>query len=209
MQSSTLQRLVFPPIHFSRKLSFFDAGFTLSIMAQQRKFLFYSNSEHGQANVLLAVLHELLRHGDCEAHVASFLPLQTRLHTLEANSDRLIFHSLPGPLMFECIKRQFGGNADQFIMHSTSFRGSSEGARRCADVVCSWTADEYLNTYEFCEHLIQTIDPVTIVIDPVFAHGIDACRSLSLPYTILSPVSLTEMLTSIQPKMAFLWKHPA
>ena len=45
--------------------------------------LFLTNSEYGEANVIIAVSHELLRRGNCDVHIASYSILSKRIADLE------------------------------------------------------------------------------------------------------------------------------
>jgi hypothetical protein len=52
-------------------------------MSKQRKsLLFFTNSEWGQANVILATIHEFLVRDEYDIHLASYSPLKSRLHDL-------------------------------------------------------------------------------------------------------------------------------
>lgn len=45
-------------------------------VGKQQRILFFTSSEYGQANVILAVSYELLILQKYEVHIASFAPLQ-------------------------------------------------------------------------------------------------------------------------------------
>jgi hypothetical protein len=65
------------------------SGITTDMVSTTRRprILFFTNSESGQANVMLATLHELLIHDEYDIHLASFAPIPSRLAAfLEAHS---------------------------------------------------------------------------------------------------------------------------
>lgn len=76
-------------------------------MGLPRKILFLTNSDYGQANVVLATAHALLHVAlDVEIHIASFHGLQHAVRTTSdfalssvprgSNTKALVFHGLEG-----------------------------------------------------------------------------------------------------------------
>jgi hypothetical protein len=69
----------------------------------------------------------------------------------------------------------------------------------------------YLELYKTCKALLEDVVPNVVVIDPVCAPEIDACRNSKYGQNlvILSPLGLKDLLVPIQPWSAVLWKYPA
>ena len=76
-------------------------------MAPKHKLLFMTNSEHGAANVHLAVSYEILtQYPDVEVHFLSFPGLEKQVRAVSTQASEtvpgaakvapIIFHTLPG-----------------------------------------------------------------------------------------------------------------
>jgi len=179
-------------------------------MSQSKKILLMGNSERGQANVMLAVINELLLDPEFDVHVASFQDLRSRFNeeVSKINSEHATFHTFPAPSMIECMGRCGDGNLST-AMHAPSFKGALAAYDIAPEVCVCWTEEEYLSVYTYSTQLIATLEPAVVVIDPFFSQGIDACQTLKRDYFILTPLSLQQTLTSIQPKTSIFCKYPA
>lgn len=64
---------------------------------QRKPILFFTNSEYGQANVILAVCYELLQR-QYEVHIASFAVLKARISDLNrmTTKTQAVFHTVAG-----------------------------------------------------------------------------------------------------------------
>lgn len=180
-------------------------------MAERKNILLLTNSEYGQANVMLAVVHELLLQREFDVHIASFQVLEQRVYDLFATLtskeiSSLTFHPLPGQSMIEAI----ASRGDEF---GTGQRPGVQGSIKSYDgiqnIVAPWDGPEYLKGYNHCLELFETLDPIVVVVDPVYSQGLDACRQTSTKHIVLSPTSLKELNIHAQPRLAFLWKYPA
>lgn len=169
-----------------------------------------ANSERGQANVLMAVIHELLLRPEFDLHVASFKELKPRFadEVAKTNATHATFHTFPAPSMLVCMQRVGDGEMGS-LMHAPSAGGVIAGFARIPDVCVSWNEEEYLRVYNYTQELISTLDPAVVAIDPCLSQGIDACQTLKREYFILSPLSLQQHVIGVQPQAAVFWKFPA
>jgi hypothetical protein len=180
-------------------------------MVERKNILLLSNSEYGQANVMLAVVHELVLRREFNVHIASFPVLEQRINDVYATLtskvvSSLTFHALPGQSLTEAI----ASRGDEFgTGHRPVAQGSIKSYDAIQNIVTPWDGPEYLKGYDRCLELFETLDPIVVVVDPVYSQGLDACRRTSRRHVVLSPVSLKEIAIHVQPRLAFLWKYPA
>ncbi|MCJ1249913.1 hypothetical protein MMC30_007139 [Trapelia coarctata] len=179
-------------------------------MDERKKILLMSNSERGQANVMLAVFHELLLHPEFDVHVASFQDLKARFteEASKTSAEHATFHTFPAPSMIECVQRSGSGDLSM-AMHAPTVKGALAALDIAPEICLSWTEEEYLSLYNFSTQLITTLNPAVVVLDPLLSQGIDACQFLQWEYFILTPLSLQQTLTTIQPKASIFCKYPA
>lgn len=84
-------------------------------VVRQKRILFFTSSEYGQANVILAVAHELLSLQRYQIHIASFAPLRQRVQSLNDTVSKgkspAIFHTIDGLAALEALtlKNEFIG----------------------------------------------------------------------------------------------------
>jgi hypothetical protein len=145
----------------------------------QKKILFLSSSEYGQANIILAVAYELLLRREDEAHIASFAPLKGRIKDLNklASADDLtaaVFHTVPGPSALEALAAK-----DEFIgPYPPGIRGALDTYRVTLPAMATtWDEDEYILGYESCIHILQAVNLNIIVVDLLFSQGLKPARN--------------------------------
>ncbi|KAL2832900.1 hypothetical protein BDW59DRAFT_180514 [Aspergillus cavernicola] len=175
--------------------------------------LFLTNSELGQATVCLAVAHEFLIRLAHDVHIASFSPLEPVVSQLNSRAALLTqsptttatFHPIPGISMIDAVtgSKSYEGS---FTIHNIGFFGALDAYGKLMDCMVPWTEDEYMATYYSCVNIIQKLQPSIVVVDPLFAQGIDACRNLKCSHVILSPNTLKDHV--VQPMLGNLWKYP-
>ena len=185
--------------------------FTLSkTMVERKNILLLTNCEYGQANVMLAVVYELLLQGEFDIHVASFPILERRVNDLHSTLNskaisNLTFHALPGPTMMEA----FTSRGDEFgTPYCPGVQGAIESYGEIQNVVAPWHGHDYLQGYNYCLELFKSLDPVVVLVDPVYSQGLDACRQASRKHIVLTPTSLKETVINQQPRQASIWKYP-
>lgn len=198
-------------LHFKRQAT--NALHTISFQAAMsalKKALFFTNSEYGQSNIILAVAAELVRHGGFEVHIASYAPISSRIAHLRSYLPKdlrpaLIFHELPGKSMTEAVDQ--AGIRD--LPHRPGLLGGVIGARAFPKMFAFWDDPPYLERAENCKEILQNVKPVVVVIDPLFGPAMDACKIIGCDYIILSPLGLRDTVTPMQPWLGILWKYPA
>ncbi|KAI8954681.1 hypothetical protein F4801DRAFT_532616 [Xylaria longipes] len=187
-------------------------------MAERKTVLFFTNSDFGQANVVLSSVYELLRQNRLNTHVASWAPLQPRLESLwqkvqDENPSESIapitFHNLasfPGFLEF-AKKNANRRKAD--VPHPPGRRGAERIALLTVRFLSAWGTEAHLALLGWAADLTKQLDPALVVVDPHLVPVHDMARSLKRKYAVLSPCTLAEGLISEQPWLAAYWKYPA
>lgn len=175
--------------------------------------LFLANSEHGQTNIVLAIIHELLVRGEIDIHLASFPVLEKRLNKLlhdnEAAYDaeyrsRIHFHPVRGPSNTEIFIRT--GKRGAF--HPPGYTGSVLGFKSLCEDIWGWTEEEYVNIYESCVEIINAIKPSLCAIDFFFLQGRDAAYNAGQTTILLNTTSLSHIVLGLQKNAKWAWKYP-
>jgi hypothetical protein len=169
------------------------------------RLLFLTNSEHGQANTMLAVAHDLVLLG-CEVHIASFSPLASRVKTLQKRIDqqhhqtkgKLYMHLIPGLSMLEKCERE---NINWY--HQAGFCGAIQGYRKSVRAMAPWSVAEYAAMYDFCIALGQRVEPHLKIVDSLFSPGIDACSRSPDKYVIINAISHSNVIT-VKQSLSFI-----
>ena len=95
----------------------------------RKKILFLTNSQYGEAQVVLAVAQDLLSRGNCDVHIASYHDLSPRIEALRdgtfgkwpRESSSLTFHEFSGLSMHETRIKKFG---IEDIHHAPGFKNA-------------------------------------------------------------------------------------
>ena len=160
---------------------------------------------------MLAVVYELLIQGEFDIHLASFPELEQRVNDLlfahtSKEASHLTFHALPG----QTLTKAMASHGEEFgTPRHAGVRGSIASYGKLPEIITPWDEYEYLRGYDYCLELLETLDPVVVVVDPVLTQGLDACRQTSRKHILLSPTSLKETAIHQQPRLGFFWKYPA
>ncbi|KAL4957557.1 diacylglycerol acyltransferase-domain-containing protein [Aspergillus filifer] len=177
------------------------------------KVLFLANSEHGQTNIVLAIIHELLVRGGVDVHLASFPVLEKRLekllHDNEESYDadyrsRVHFHPVRGPSNTEIFIRT--GKRGAF--HPPGYTGSVLGFKSLCEDIWGWTENEYVDIYESCVEIIKDVKPSLCAIDFFFLQGRDAAYNAGQTIVLLNTTSLSHIVLGLQKNGAWAWKYP-
>jgi hypothetical protein len=178
---------------------------------RNKTVLFMSNAEHGLANVLLATSHALISsHQDVEVHFATFPSLAADISTFSKSSPK------PNPINFHPFNGQSYGDGlaaqGHSIQESINPPGISGLALLCSNMqkfLMPWGAEEYLELYRQALEMMEEVDPIIVVVDPLFGPALDAVRATGRNHVILSPNSLKDNFADKQPWLSMLWKYPA
>lgn len=177
------------------------------------RVLFLVNSEHGQTNIILALIHELLVRSDIDVHLGSFPVLEGRLHKLLNDNagaydsschSRVHFHPIRGPSNTEVFIRT--GKRGAF--HSPGYRGALQGFQSLLEDIWGWTEDEYVDVYGSCVEIIQRVDPSVVVVDFFFLQGRDAAHNTGHTAVLQNTTALSHIVLGMQPNYAWAWKYP-
>jgi 2-acylglycerol O-acyltransferase 1 len=177
------------------------------------KILLVCNAEHGQANIPLAIAHELLLREDVEVHLCSFPNLQKRFERLLHDhgeeygaqvQERAQFHELRGPTVTEVFLRS--GKRGPF--HAAGLAGCIEGLSNVFEDYWGWTESEYMAIFKSCAEVVERVEPTLIAIDYFFLPGRDAVQNQKRPYCLINTTSLSHIVLGTQPYHAYLWKYP-
>lgn len=71
-----------------------------------------------------------------------------------------------------------------------------------------WDIAQYMVGYQSCMEILRSVDADQIVIEPGLFQGLDACKTLSRKYVVLSPNTFQEILRYQQPKFNLLCRNP-
>ncbi|KAK0645433.1 hypothetical protein B0T16DRAFT_411164 [Cercophora newfieldiana] len=167
--------------------------------SKSNDILFFTNSELGQASVILAVAEELVRHesADARIHLASFSPLRT------AVPDGITFHCLPGLSMKQVFASRGMGFLPKHEPGLQAVRGYSEAYSK---VLAPWDEAKYFPIFDSCCKLIEEVKPCLVVLDPLLGAAYDACVFLGQRHVILSPNTFKDHVTGAQPGLEPLYK---
>jgi hypothetical protein len=179
--------------------------------------LFLTNSEHGQANVVLATAYEFLTRNEFNVHIASYEPLEPRISWLNREIDSLqvksggdvsqwptaTFHKMGGVSMGDNIK-----NNNLAWPHRTGISNCVQSYKDMAKIVLREDIHNYLSAYDSCLAIIKNVKPRVVVVDQICLPGVDACKASGVEFIMLYPMSFYEICTADQPKAQILWKYP-
>lgn len=182
-----------------------------------KKILLLTNSEHGQANVYLAVSHALLHLEDAvEVHLASFSPIAKFVKATSdyaqqtsRNGRSVIFHEIRGINMESAWSRPEILSGDPSTFSNT--RGLSTAAskvRVLLRVTLPWSGPEFVEIYRSIVEIIQDIKPDIVAADPAFSPALTACRHLGVKFVVLTPNTIKDFSMPLQPRAEALWKYP-
>ncbi|KUJ12323.1 UDP-Glycosyltransferase/glycogen phosphorylase [Mollisia scopiformis] len=177
---------------------------------KRKKITFFTSSEYGQANVILAVVYELLLLQAYEIDIASFAPLKNRIQDINAlvsnNSSPARFHTVTGLSALEALtaKKEFIGP------YRPGIRGASDTYRVTLPAIATtWDENDYMTGLESCINILRSISSDLIVVDPLMSQGLEACKALSRNYVVLSPNTFQEICKKQQPLFTQLCRWPA
>lgn len=207
-------------------------------MSEKRNsILFFTNSEWGQANVILATIHELLILDEFDIHLASYSTLQSRL------DDIFQTHAAAYPRPLKIVSGEqpkwtsddknavTGSNRPSITFHTIpghsiaelchrdgiaaslphvpGLKGGVASYARLEEFFFRHSVDEYMEQQRSSKGIVSGIQPAVILAEQGFCPGLDACNELGRPFTILSPNSFKDFEQRFQPWMGMLWKYPA
>ncbi|UNI13378.1 hypothetical protein JDV02_000127 [Purpureocillium takamizusanense] len=183
-------------------------------MDNQKKVLMLTNSELGQANVFLAVAHELLQlDSRVQVDICSFAPLANHVSSItqpgtgNGGNGRVSFIQLSGPSWKEAL---FGRPDHQFqeLCDIRPTVWNVAKATKLTRIGCPWTPEEACDTVKQLEQIITDTKPDLIVVDNAFPPAVTICYKLKPNWVVLSPNTYKEFALAKQPNQQYYWKYP-
>jgi hypothetical protein len=179
--------------------------------------------------VALAVIQEALYRDEFAIHIASFGDLQPRLEAINAaavndpsrtsehpssssaspssttasSRPRPTFHQIRGQSLAEILIRNH-----VTLSHPPGVSGAIQSFRIANSSILGWKPSEYLASYQSCLEIFNSVKPSLAIVDPIFHFGVDACRTVGVRTVVLWPTLLKDVVITIQPYGAMLWKYP-
>lgn len=181
-----------------------------------RRVLILTNSEHGQANVCLAVSDTLLNdHEDVELHFGSFAPMERFVRATEEHARRthghgraIRFHRVDGLQMKDAwLRPEIYG--DDYARPRDGWWTQARRTRVLLRAVMPWLGPEFLDIFRSSAAIIAAVAPDVVAVDPCFAPGLTACRHAGVSLVILTPNTIKDYAMAAQPNGEPLWKYPA
>uniref|UniRef100_A0A0D2YJ47 Uncharacterized protein n=1 Tax=Fusarium oxysporum (strain Fo5176) TaxID=660025 RepID=A0A0D2YJ47_FUSOF len=185
-----------------------------------KRLLLFTNSDFGQANVVLATAHELgIACEDVEIHIASFQDLRSGvddasrfMQTTAAQQKKktprpFVFHKIEGTSWGPATKRPETAIFETLEL-TPGVVNSAKGVAILPAVMIPWSPREFLDMYKETERVFNEVNPDLTIVEPLFTQGLTFCHYRGARWMVLSPNTIKEFAVPVQPKLAALWKYP-
>ncbi|KAG4261611.1 hypothetical protein FPRO03_11628 [Fusarium proliferatum] len=186
-------------------------------MTDCKRLLLFTNSDFGQANVVLATAHELgLARQDVEIHIASFQDLRSGvddasrfMQTTAAQQKKkipcpFVFHDIEGTSWGPATKRPETAIFETLEL-TPGLVNSAKGVAILPAVMIPWSPKEFLDIYKETERVFDEVKPDLTIVEPLFTQGLTFCHHRGVRWMVLSPNTIKEFAVPVQPKLAALW----
>ncbi|KAF5698761.1 glycosyltransferase family 1 [Fusarium mundagurra] len=181
-----------------------------------KKILFLTNSDYGQANVVLATAYELVLAAEqVQVHIASFEALRPAVLATDQlaagesgrSPGRLIFHTLLGMSQFDAAARP---DVDIFAAYDRppTVINAARTILSIEGIMQPWGLEEFAELYEQTVHVVKQVKPDLTVVEPLFSPGLTVCHHVGVKWIVLSPNTIKDFAVPEQPRLAGLWKYP-
>ncbi|KAF5982460.1 UDP-glycosyltransferase 84B2 [Fusarium bulbicola] len=182
-----------------------------------KRLLLFTNSDFGQANVVLATAHKLaLACEDVEIHIASFQDLRSgvgdasRFMQATATQQK---KKIPRPFVFHEIEGTSWGPATkrpemaifETLELTPGLVNSAKGVAILPAVMIPWSPREFLDIYKETERVFDEVKPDLTIVEQLFTQGLTFCHHRGVRWMVLSPNTIKEFAVPVQPKLAALW----
>ncbi|KAF5597195.1 UDP-glycosyltransferase 84B2 [Fusarium pseudoanthophilum] len=185
-------------------------------MDDLKRILMFTNSDLGQANVVLATAHELgLACQDVEIHIASFQDLRSgvdnasRFMQLTATQQEkkaprpFVFHEIEGTSWGPATKRPETAIFETLEL-TPGLVNSAKGVAILPAVMIPWSPREFLDIYKETERVFDEVKPDLTIVEPLFTQGLTFCHHRGVKWMVLSPNTIKEFAVPVQPNLAAL-----
>ncbi|KAK4154439.1 hypothetical protein C8A00DRAFT_32789 [Chaetomidium leptoderma] len=186
-------------------------------MARPKRILFFTNSDFGQANVVLATAHALLHSApQVEIQIASFHALKEAVNSTSAFALKTSPHKHAKPITFHPLDGISWGPAtfrpEVGVAAANDLTpgpiNSAKNILLIPAVMLPWRPDEFLSLYRQAECILSDVRPDVTAINPIFTPGLTLCHHLKTNWLVLAPNTLKDFALPMQPRSAMLWKYP-
>lgn len=187
-------------------------------MTPPKKILFLTNSDYGQANVVLATAYNLLHTApDVEIHIASFQALHSpTLSTSKFAIDNAPKGTSPKGLKFHALKGSswgevaFGPETGYSAVNDLKpgLRNSAKCVSLIPTVMLPWKPSEFLVIYREAERVMKETEPNLTIVEPLFTPGLTLCYHTNTNWAVLAPNTIKDFVVPLQPSLAMFWKYP-
>ncbi|KAH8816711.1 hypothetical protein F5884DRAFT_853146 [Xylogone sp. PMI_703] len=187
-------------------------------MTDRKKILFFTNSDYGQANVVLAAIYALIHiASDVEIHIASFPGLESAVRETSnfalsnapegSDAKPFIFHSLEGISWGSASFRPEVGVSAAYDL-TPGLRNSAKCVSVIPAIMLPWRPEEFTAIYREAERVLEEVKPDLTVVEPLFTPGLTMCHHLKIDWMVLAPNTIKDFAVPLQPGLAMLWKYP-
>lgn len=169
-----------------------------------KRVLLLVTGEFSQANVHLSTAHALLQvDPNVEVHFGSFKEIRD---DVQATSDYalkscpegrkpIVFHELHALGYKPAVMRHMNDVYGYFTTPPT-FSRLPHVFSQLPLLMCPWDAQETVSFYQETERIIQEVQPDVVAVDNFLVPALTACRHLGVKFSILTPNSFKEFLSS-------------
>ncbi|KAL7951336.1 hypothetical protein V8C42DRAFT_303788 [Trichoderma barbatum] len=183
------------------------------VSGRNNTILVLTDSHHGMCNPHLATVSALLEnHPSVEVHYASFHGIASDIKRLSENARavnpkaKIHWHQYDGLSIMEEAKAIGGA---QGIVKPPGMPGLQAFVDMVPFLMVAWPNEAHLSLYQQTVDIIQEVDPAVVVLDSLLRPSIDAAVNLNRARAYITPNSLADHLSALQPRGAHFWKYPA
>ncbi|KAL0937003.1 udp-glucoronosyl and udp-glucosyl transferase family protein [Colletotrichum truncatum] len=183
----------------------------------RQKIMFLTNSDYGQANVVLSIAYVIVRSSPrIEVHIASQSKLKEPMARLvkqvaadigSAAADALVFHQLIGLSHFDSIDTP-GSPGFAPWMTVPSFINVTRNMLDFANLLLPWSVEGFVEIYRDIDRVWNEVKPDVTVSEAMFAPALTFCKSNKMKWIALAPNTIKEFALPLQPRLGMLWKFP-
>ncbi|KAI8251815.1 hypothetical protein K4K58_008383 [Colletotrichum sp. SAR11_239] len=183
----------------------------------KKRIIFLTNSDYGQANVVLSVAHALVHKSqDVEVHIASQARLKGPTSRLvkqltadlgSAAMDAVKFHEVAGLSHFDSVDRPGNPTMETWLVNP-NFSNVTRNMLNIAGLALPWSPEEFVEIYRDLERIWNDVKPDVTVAEAFFAPALTFCNRVKMNWIVLAPNTIKDFALPLQPKMAMLWKYP-
>ena len=176
-----------------------------------KPIVFFTNSEYGQANVILAVAQEIATNSGYQVYIAASVDLEQRIANInKTNIDlahQIRFLPIPGVTISTILQRNYG--VVSAIRHEPGFFGGIGSYKQLGVTMLDYSGAEYLEGYLACLKILEKLKPRAVICEIGLWVAHDAARFLDLDYITMAPVSAKDFAGPQLPGAPSIFKWPA